>query len=76
MSGVGEREVLRVIDRALTDPAFFQKLSKAPETVLADFNLSPEEHATFLKALAESRGKPAAHAAKTIRLHFVDRRAT
>jgi hypothetical protein len=73
---VGDREVLQVIERALADPTFFQTLSKAPDTVLADFNLSPEEHATFLKALQECRGKSPAHAAKTIRLHFVDRRAT
>ena len=73
---MGDREVLQVIERALADPTFFQKLSTAPEAVLADFNLSPEEHATFLKAIEEIRGKSLAHAAKTIRLHFVGRRAT
>jgi hypothetical protein len=73
---MGDRDVARVIERALVDPGFFRKLCREPETVLTEFDLSQDERATFLKALRESSGRPAAEAAKAIRLHFVDRRAT
>ena len=73
---MGDRGVARVIERALVEPGFFQKLRRAPETVLTEFDLSEDERATFLRALKEASDKPATEAAKSIRLHFVGRRAT
>lgn len=73
---MGDREVARVIERALVDPGFFRKLCRSPETVLTEFDLSQDERTTFLKALKDASDKPAAEAAKAIRLHFVGRRAT
>jgi hypothetical protein len=73
---MGDQEVRRVIDRALAEPGFLERLRQSPETVLATFTLSPEELATFLKALRESRGGPASQTANAIRVHFLDRRST
>ena len=73
---MGDQDVRKVIERALAEPGFLDRLRQSPETVLAVFNLSADERATFLKALRESQGKSVGQTANAIRVHFLDRRST
>jgi hypothetical protein len=57
-----------LVGRVMIDPEFLETLQRAPEPILAEYELSEDERATVLSALArlgQSSGKQRASAFRT-----------
>jgi hypothetical protein len=65
-----------LIGRAMIDTEFLADLQRAPETVLAEYELSEEERATVLRALARLAATPSGQRAQTLRTELIRRVAT
>ena len=65
-----------LIGRAMIDPDFLADLQRAPETVLAQFELNDDERRTVLGALARLANAPAGQRAQEFRSALIRRVAT
>ncbi len=65
-----------LIGRAMIDTEFLADLQRAPETILAEYELSEEERATVLRALARLATTPSGQRAQTLRTELIRRVAT
>ena len=65
-----------LIGRAMIDSEFLADLQRAPEAVLAEYELSDEERATVLRALARLAATPSGQRAQTLRTELIRRVAT
>jgi hypothetical protein len=65
-----------LIGRAMIDTDFLADLQRAPETILAEYELSDEERATVLRALARLATTPSSQRAQILRTELIRRVAT
>jgi hypothetical protein len=65
-----------LIGRAMIDADFLADLQRAPDVVLAQYELTPEEHATVEQALARLRQTPSNQRAHALRNALLRRVAT
>jgi hypothetical protein len=65
-----------LIGRAMIDPDFLADLQRSPDTVLADYELSADERATVLGAIARLATAPARERAQAFRSALIRRVAT
>ena len=65
-----------LIGRAMIDPDFLADLQRAPDTVLAQYELSDDERRTVLGALARLAQSPARERAQAFRSALIRRVAT
>jgi hypothetical protein len=65
-----------LIGRAMIDPDFLAELQRSPETTLAQFELSADERATVLRALARLAQAPAHQRAEAFQSALIRRVAT
>jgi adenylate kinase len=65
-----------LIGRAMIDPDFFADLQRAPETILAQYELSDDERATVLSALARLGQSSGGQRAAAFRSALIRRVAT
>jgi hypothetical protein len=70
------QSLVELIGRAMIDPDFLAELQRAPETVLAQFELNDDERRTVLGALARMRAAPADERAQEFRTALIRRVAT
>lgn len=70
---LGLREL---VGRAMVDQEFLTDLQRSPETVLADYELNPEERATVLSALGRLAATPAKQRAPALRSALLRRVST
>jgi len=66
----------QLIGRAMIDPDFLADLQRAPEEVLAQFELSDDERRTVLGALARLAQAPPRERAQAFRSALIRRVAT
>jgi len=65
-----------LVGRAMIDPEFLADLQRAPETILAQYELSEAERATVLAALERLARTPAGQRAHALRTALIRRVAT
>jgi hypothetical protein len=65
-----------LIGRAMIDPDFLADLQRSPETILAQYELSAEERATVLRALARLAQTPVGQRARAFQSDVIRRVAT
>ena len=65
-----------LIGRAMIDPDFLADLQRSPETILAQYELSAEERATVLRALARLAQTPVGQRAHAFQSDVIRRVAT
>lgn len=65
-----------LVGRAMIDPDFLADLQRAPETVLAQYDLSDEERSTVLSAVARLGQGHEAQRAAALRTALIRRVAT
>ena len=65
-----------LVGRAMIDPEFLADLQRAPETILAQYELSEDERATVLAALERLAKTPSAQRAHALRTALIRRVAT
>ena len=65
-----------LVGRAMIDPDFLADLQRSPDTVLAEYELSPDERSTVLGALARLGQAPARERAQAFRSALIRRVAT
>ncbi|HEV8616090.1 MAG TPA: hypothetical protein VGU22_11420 [Methylomirabilota bacterium] len=65
-----------LIGRAMIDAEFLADLQRVPESVLAQYELTDEERATVLGALARLATTPTGQRAQTLRTELIRRVAT
>jgi hypothetical protein len=65
-----------LIGRAMIDPEFLADLQRAPDAVLADYELTEDERATVLAALARLGQGSASQRATALRSALIRRVAT
>jgi hypothetical protein len=70
------RRLPELIGRAMIDPDFLADLQRAPDTVLAQYELSDDERRTVLGALARLAKTPARERAQAFRSALIRRVAT
>jgi hypothetical protein len=70
------QRLVELIGRAMIDPDFLGDLQRAPEVVLAQYELNDEERTTVLGALARLRRVPAGERAQEFRTALIRRVAT
>jgi hypothetical protein len=73
MAGQGLQDL---VGRVMIDGDFLQALVRDPGTVLADYQLSQEERASVLRAIAKLARVPATEQAGSLRTTLVKRWAT
>ncbi len=73
MAGQGLRDL---VGRVMIDPDFLQALVRDPGTVLADYQLSAEERASVLQAIAKLSLTPESQQARAFQTALVKRWAT
>lgn len=73
MAGQGLKEL---VGRVMIDPEFLQVLVGDPSAVLGDYQLSAEERALVLQAIAKLAHAPRAQRAQVLRTALVKRWAT
>ena len=66
----------QLIGRAMIDPDFLADLQRAPETVLAQYELNDDERATVLRALARLAQTPDHQRAQAFQSALIRRVAT
>lgn len=65
-----------LVGRVMIDPEFLHSLARDPHAVLADYELSAEERASVLQALARLAATPRAERARAFQTALVRRWAT
>ena len=65
-----------LVGRAMIDPEFFADLQRAPETILAEYELSEDERTTVLGALARLGQATGGQRAAAFRSALIRRVAT
>ena len=65
-----------LVGRAMIDPDFLASLQRAPEAVLAEFELDDDERRTVLTALSRLAAAPGARPAEAVRTALIRRVAT
>jgi hypothetical protein len=65
-----------LVGRAMIDPDFLADLQRAPDVVLAQYELSDDERATVRKALARLVATPSGQRAHALRNALIRRVAT
>jgi hypothetical protein len=65
-----------LIGRAMVDPDFFADLQQSPESILAHYELSADERATVLGALARLAQTPSGQRARAFQSALIRRVAT
>lgn len=65
-----------LVGRAMIDPDFLADLQRAPDVVLAQYELSDEERATVRQALARLVATPSGQRAHALRNALIRRVAT
>ena len=65
-----------LIGRAMIDADFLAELQRAPDAVLARYELNDDERATVLGALARLAAAPAGHRAQVLSTALIRRVAT
>ena len=65
-----------LVGRAMVDPEFLAALQRAPEPILAEYELNDDERSTVLKALARLAQMPAAQRDHALRTALIRRVAT
>ena len=65
-----------LVGRVMIDPDFLAELQRAPETILAQYELSDDERATVLSALARLGQTTVNHRASAFRTALIRRVAT
>jgi len=65
-----------LVGRVMIDPAFLEDLQRAPEPILAEYELSDEERTTVLSALARLGQSSANQRATAFRSALIRRVAT
>ena len=73
---VSEQGLKELVGRVMIDPDFLQALVRDPHTVLADYQLSPEERTSVLQAIAKLMVTPQSQRARTFQTALVKRWAT
>jgi len=68
--------IRELVGRIMIDPDFLAELARAPEAVLAQYQLSPEERAALLQAVAKLGSKPADPQLRAFQTALVKRWAT
>jgi hypothetical protein len=66
----------QLVGRAMIDPEFLADLQRAPETVLAQYELTDDERATVIGALARLGQGSAGQRAAALRTALIRRVAT
>jgi hypothetical protein len=70
------QRLVELVGRVMIDPDFLADLQRAPETVLAQYELNDDERRTVLGALARLGTTPAAGRAQEFRTALIRRVAT
>ena len=65
-----------LVGRVMIDPDFLEDLQRAPESILAEYELSDDERSTVLSALARLGQSSAAQRATALRSALIRRVAT
>lgn len=65
-----------LVGRAMVDPEFLARLQRAPESILAEYELSEEERAAIRTAVARLADTPLAQQAHALRTALLRRLAT
>ena len=65
-----------LVGRAMIDPDFLASLQRAPEAVLAEFELDDDERRTVLTALSRLAAAPGGRPAEAFRTALIRRVAT
>ena len=73
---MAEQGLKDLVGRVMIDPDFLQALVRDPHTVLADYQLSPEERTSVLQAIAKLMVTPQSERARTFQTALVKRWAT
>ena len=73
---MGEQGLKELVGRVMIDPDFLQALVQDPHSVLADYQLSPEERTSVLVAIAKLTVTPRSQQARTFQTALVKRWAT
>ncbi len=73
---MGQQGIRELVGRVMIDPDFLAELVRAPETVLAQYQLSHEERVAVLQALAKLGSTPAHQRARALKAALVKRLAT
>ena len=70
------QRLTELVGRAMIDPEFLADLQRTPESVLAEYELTDDERATVLAALARLGQGPAGQRAAALRTALIRRVAT
>lgn len=70
---MGEQGIRELVGRVMIDPDFLAELVRAPEAVLAQYQLSREERAAVLQAVAKLGSTPAHQHAQALKAVLVKR---
>ncbi len=73
---MAEQGLRELVGRVMIDPDFLQALVQDPGAVLADYQLSPEERASVLQAIAKLSLTPQSQQARAFQTALVKRWAT
>jgi hypothetical protein len=65
-----------LVGRAMVDPEFLAALQRAPEAILAEYELNEDERRTVLQALARLAHMPASQRDHALRTALIRRVAT
>lgn len=73
---MGRQGIRELVGRIMIDPDFLAELVRAPETVLAQYQLSHAERVAVLQALVKLGSTPAHQHARALKTALVKRLAT
>ncbi len=73
---MAEQGLKELVGRVMIDPDFLQDLVRDPHAVLADYQLSAEERASVLQAVAKLTLAPQSQRARVFQTALVKRWAT
>ena len=73
---MGRPGIRDLIGRAMIEKEFLSELVRDPETVLADFDLDPEERSTLMQAVARTGNGTTAERARAFQSILMKRWAT
>jgi hypothetical protein len=70
------QRLAELVGRAMIDPEFVADLQRTPDSILAEYELTEDERATVLGALARLGQAPAGQRAAALRTALIRRVAT
>lgn len=73
---MGQQGIRDLVGRLMIDPDFLAELVRAPEAVLAQYQLSYEERAALLQAVAKLGSTPAHQQVRALQKALMKRWAT